>query len=29
VIEEELGSETARYAGFGAFYNVPALYAQA
>src|SRR5215471_16988466 len=29
VIEEELGSETARYAGFSAFYNVPALYAKA
>ncbi len=28
-IEEELGSETARYAGFSAFYNVPALYAKA
>src|SRR5216684_2444469 len=28
VIEEELGSETARYAGFSAFYNVPALYAK-
>lgn len=26
VIEEELGSETARYAGFSAFYNVPTLY---
>ena len=25
-IEEELGERTARYAGFGAFYNVPALY---
>ena len=29
VIEEELGSETAHYAGFSAFYNVPALYAKA
>jgi enolase len=29
VIEEELGSETARYAGFSAFYNVPTLYAKA
>src|SRR6266699_2150018 len=29
VIEDELGSETARYAGFSAFYNVPALYAKA
>ena len=29
VIEEELGSETARYAGFSAFYNVPSLYARA
>jgi enolase len=29
VIEDELGSETARYAGFSAFYNVPALYARA
>jgi enolase len=28
VIEEELGSETARYAGFSAFYNVPTLYAK-
>ncbi len=26
VIEEELGEKTARYAGFSAFYNVPALY---
>ncbi|HLI70395.1 MAG TPA: phosphopyruvate hydratase [Ktedonobacteraceae bacterium] len=26
VIEEELGEHTARYAGFSAFYNVPALY---
>ena len=25
-IEDELGDETARYAGFSAFYNVPALY---
>lgn len=29
VIEDELGEETARYAGFRAFYNVPALYAKA
>jgi enolase len=29
VIEDELGAETARYAGFSAFYNVPSLYAQA
>jgi enolase len=29
VIEEELGEKTARYAGFRAFYNVPALYAKA
>jgi enolase len=29
VIEDELGSETARYAGFSAFYNVPALYSRA
>jgi enolase len=29
VIEDELGAETARYAGFNAFYNVPALYARA
>ncbi|MDQ2717546.1 MAG: phosphopyruvate hydratase [Chloroflexota bacterium] len=28
VIEEELGDESARYAGFNAFYNVPALYAK-
>ncbi len=28
VIEDELGSEAARYAGFSAFYNVPALYAK-
>lgn len=28
-IEEELGSETAHYAGFNAFYNVPALQAKA
>jgi enolase len=28
-IEDELGEETARYAGFSAFYNVPALYARA
>lgn len=28
-IEEELGSETARYAGFSAFYNVPSLHARA
>ncbi len=26
VIEDELGDETARYAGFSAFYNVPTLY---
>jgi enolase len=29
VIEDELGAESARYAGFSAFYNVPALYAKA
>src|SRR6266436_4121616 len=29
VIEDELGEKTARYAGFSAFYNVPALYAKA
>jgi enolase len=29
VIEDELGEETAQYAGFSAFYNVPALYAKA
>ncbi len=29
LIEDELGSETATYAGFSAFYNVPALYAKA
>ncbi len=29
VIEDELGDETARYAGFSAFYNVPSLYAKA
>jgi enolase len=29
VIEEELGEETSKYAGFSAFYNVPALYAKA
>ncbi len=29
VIEDELGAETARYAGFSAFYNVPGLYARA
>jgi len=29
VIEEELGEKTARYAGFSAFYNVPALYKRA
>lgn len=29
VIEEELGEKTAHYAGFSAFYNVPALYAKA
>ncbi len=28
-IEDELGDETARYAGFSAFYNVPSLYAKA
>ena len=28
VIEDELGEETARYAGFSAFYNVPSLYAR-
>ena len=28
-IEEELGAEMARYSGFSAFYNVPALYARA
>jgi enolase len=28
-IEEELGEKTARYAGFSAFYSVPALYARA
>ncbi|HEY4034017.1 MAG TPA: phosphopyruvate hydratase [Ktedonobacteraceae bacterium] len=28
-IEDELGAETARYAGFSAFYNVPSLYAKA
>lgn len=28
VIENELGDETARYAGFSAFYNVPSLYAK-
>ena len=28
-IEDELGSETARYAGFSAFYNVPSLHAKA
>ncbi len=28
-IEDELGAETARYAGFSAFYNVPGLYAKA
>lgn len=28
-IEDELGSETARYASFNAFYNVPSLYAKA
>ena len=27
-IEDELGAETARYAGFSAFYNVPVLYAR-
>jgi enolase len=29
VIEDELGEEAAQYAGFSAFYNVPALYAKA
>lgn len=29
VIEDELGAESARYAGFSAFYNVPSLYAKA
>ncbi len=29
VIEDELGEETAHYAGFSAFYNVPSLYAKA
>jgi enolase len=29
VIEEELGAESARYAGFSAFYNVPDLYSKA
>jgi len=29
VIEDELGAETARYAGFSAFYNVQGLYAKA
>jgi enolase len=29
VIEDELGAETAHYAGFSAFYNVPGLYAKA
>ncbi|GAC1393158.1 MAG: phosphopyruvate hydratase [Ktedonobacteraceae bacterium] len=29
VIENELGDETARYAGFSAFYNVPSLYTKA
>jgi enolase 1/2/3 len=28
-IEDELGAESARYAGFSAFYNVPGLYAKA
>ncbi len=28
-IEDELGAETVRYAGFNAFYNVPSLYAKA
>lgn len=28
-IEDELGTETARYAGFSAFYNVPSLYTKA
>src|SRR6266704_3597396 len=29
VIEDELGEKSAQYAGFSAFYNVPALYAKA
>ncbi len=29
VIEDELGEETARYAGFSAFYNVPSLHVRA
>jgi len=29
VIEDELGAESARYAGFSAFYNVPGLYSKA
>jgi enolase len=29
VIEDELGNEAARYAGYSAFYNVPGLYAKA
>ena len=29
VIEDELGQESARYAGYSAFYNVPSLYAKA
>jgi len=29
VIEDELGERAARYAGYSAFYNVPALYAKA
>jgi len=29
VIEDELGEKSAQYAGFSAFYNVPALYARA
>ena len=28
VIEDELGEKSAQYAGFSAFYNVPALYAR-
>jgi len=28
IIEDELGEETAHYAGFSAFYNVPALYSR-
>ena len=29
IIEDELGTETARYAGYSAFYNVPDLYNRA